>query len=366
MDWDREPPRELWRVAIGAGWSGFAVSDGFAVTQEQRGEREAVTALDALTGERLWSIEYPARYATTIAGEGPRATPAIADGRVYAAGATGRLTCLELGTGEQVWARDLLSEHGGQVPEWGFSVSPLVTGDRVVMSVGGTEGRSLVAVDAATGRTLWSGGEDRASYSSPVLADLAGRTQVVVFNHGSIAGHDLEDGRLLWDHPYAAGHVHVAAPVVLDDDRLLFSSGYGHGSELFRIERDDGGQWSARRIWTSRRMKAKFTNLIEHNGCIYGLDDGILACIDARTGQLQWKDGRYGHGQLILAGDLLLVSTESGALVLVDPGPEKLDELAGWNVFAGKTWNPPALAGDLLYLRTDREAVCLRLPVRTP
>jgi outer membrane protein assembly factor BamB len=360
-NWSLHPPRELWRIPAGAGWSGFAVVDGIAVTHEQEGPQEVVSAFDASSGQRLWRHSHPARYATTIAGEGPRATPAIDDGRVYAVGATGWLTCVDLRTGRLVWERDAVGEYGGVVPEWGYSVSPLVVGDQVILSVGGTEGRSLVAMDRETGQTLWGGGTDRASYSSPIFDDSIGRGQILVFNHSSVAGHDPETGALLWDHPYASGHVHVAAPLVLARDRVLVSSGYGHGSECYSLHHDPDNGWSAELEWKSRRMKAKFTNLVLQDGHVFGLDDGILACISAETGEQQWKDGRYGHGQVLLAGEHLLVLAETGELVLVDPSPQELNELARVEVFSGKTWNPPALAGRYLFLRTDSEAVCLEL-----
>jgi outer membrane protein assembly factor BamB len=322
-----------------------------------------VLCLDALTGQRVWTYAYEARYASTIAGEGPRSTPSVDEGRVYSVGSTGWLTCLGLEDGEVLWARNVLAESGGTVPEWGFSVSPLVVGKRVILSVGGTNDQSLVALDKLTGQIVWTGGDDLVSYSSPIIHTLAGETQVVVFNHSSVAGHDMVSGELRWEHAYARGHVHVAAPLALSKDRVLVSSGYGHGSELYSIQRDDKGVWSAERVWKSRRMKAKFTNLIQRDGFIYGLDDGILACISAETGELQWKDGRYGHGQAILAGDHLLLTTETGEVVLIEPNPEELRELAKVSVYTGKTWNPPALAGQFLFMRTDREAVCLELPL---
>lgn len=365
-DWSRHPPQELWRIPVGAGWSGFAVKDGLAVTQEQRGPDELVSCFDALTGQRLWTHAYAARYATTIAGEGPRATVAIDEDRVYAVGATGWLTCLELRTGTVVWAKNVIEENGGAVPEWGYSVSPLVSGNRIILSVGGSDGRSLLALDKHTGGVLWAAGQDRASYSSPVLAEMAGQLQVVVFNYSTVAGHALGSGRLLWEQPYSKAQVHVAAPLVLDGDRVLFSSGYGHGSELYAIRREGEETVSAELVWKSRRMKAKFCNLVEQAGFIYGLDDGILACISAETGELQWKDGRYGHGQTLLVGEYLLVLAEAGDLVLIRLEPDELIELSRWKVFPGKTWNPPALAGNHLYLRTDQEAVCLRLALEKP
>jgi outer membrane protein assembly factor BamB len=362
-DWVSDPPREVWRSPVGPGWSGFAISGGRAVTLEQDGQQEVVSCFDARTGQRLWRHAYEARYATTIAGEGPRATPSVVDGRVYAVGATGWLTCLRLADGEALWSRNIVKEHGGRLLEWGFSMSPLVVEDRVIVSVGGTNDHSLVALDPLTGATVWGGGTDTASYSSPIACELAGHPQVVVFNMASVAGHDPATGRVVWERPYDRAQVHVAVPLILEGDRVLVSSGYGHGSELYQVAVDGEGIGSAELVWKSRRMKAKFTNLIAHDGFIYGLDDGILACISAATGELQWKDGRYGHGQMLRVGEHALVTTETGNLILIQLDPEALRPVGEVSIFSGKFWNPPALAGRYLFLRTDREAVCMELAV---
>lgn len=363
QDWEANPPEELWRIKVGLGWSGFAVAQGRALTQEQIGGEEAITCYDASNGHLLWRHKYPARYSTTIAGVGPRATPTVDGDLVFAVGSTGWLHCLSLETGEVVWSHQVLDENGGKVPPWGYSVSPLIWRDLVIQSVGGSEERSLVAYDKASGELKWNGGTSGVSYSSPILMDLGGLEQVVVFNHDSVVGHDPVDGRVLWQHPYATGHVHVAAPLALPGDRVLISSGYGHGSELFQIKQTGGEGWEALRIWKSTRLKAKFTNLVFHDGHVYGLDDGIMTCIELERGRRQWKDGRYGHGQMILVGDLLILTAENGEVVLIDPSPDELIELGRFRVFSEKTWNPPALAGSRLFLRNDQEAACVGLPV---
>lgn len=362
--WSNNPPREIWRRPVGGGWAGFAVARGVAVTQEQRGEQEVIVASDARTGQPLWTHADPTRYATTIAGEGPRAVPAIAGERVFTAGATGILNCLELNSGRLIWSRSFLEENGGKVPEWGTSVSPLVHDGLVIVSAGGTNGHSLVAYDRDSGRPVWAGGHDRLSYSSPVLLTLGGEPQVVILNHRSVAGHDPRSGRLLWEFVRGTGHPHVAAPVLLPGDRVLVSSGYGVGSDLLDVRRDPEGQWSATRRWKTIRLKAKFTNVVFHDGFIYGLDDGTLTCLDAETGEPRWKEGRYGHGQVILVGGLLLLTAENGEVALLDPSPEGLRELARFRAFTSKTWNPPALAGEYLFVRNDLEAACFRLPLQ--
>jgi len=362
-DWTAQPPQQVWRQPIRPGWSGFAVAQGFAVTQEQNGAEEMVTCYEALAGRVIWSHANPARYCTTLAGEGPRATPTIAGNRVYAVGATGILNCLDLRTGALMWSKNVVRENGSRVPVWGLSVSPLIVDNTVVVSVGGGAGRSLVAYDRETGRFVWGGGHDATGYSSPVICELAGVRQIVMFNASSVAGHDASSGKLLWEYPWPDSHPHVAAPVILPDDRVLVSIGYGVGSQAFQVRRPADNQWTASRAWKSLRLKAKFTNVVCHEGYLYGLDDGTMVCLDAATGEQKWKGARYGHGQEILVGKLLLVTAENGDVVLLEPVPQEPRELTRFAAFKTKTWNPPALAGEFLFLRNDLEAACFRLPV---
>lgn len=361
-DWQARPPRARWRQAVGEGWSGFAIVGGVAVTQEQRGPDERVVAYDAASGRPLWSHGDRVRYATTIAGVGPRATPTIEGGRVFTMGATGMLNALDLATGRRLWTRDVLAENDATSPEWGKSVSPLIVDGRVVVSAGGPDGRSLVAYDAASGERAWAAGSDRSSYSSPLLLTLAGRRQVVILNQGTLAAHDPASGTLLWEHPFPGGQPNVTAPLPLGGDRLLVSVGYGIGSKSYRVVAN-GGALAATMEWESPRLKSKFGNLVRHDGSVFGLDDGVLTCIDPASGERRWKDGRYGHGQLLLAGGLLIVQTEDGEIVLIEPSAGGLRELTRFQALDGKTWNPPALAGRLLLVRNDREAAAYELPV---
>ena len=365
-NWKAQPPQRLWLQPVGTGWSGFAVQGSRAITQEQRGEQETVDAYDLLTGAPLWSFAYPAHFQSTLAGEGPRATPTIAGNRVYALGSSGILNCLDLETGMLVWTKDILRDSEAELEVWGMSSSPLLVADLVVVSAGGRNNRSLVAYRAATGDFAWGGGTDGAGYSSAVVADLAGVRQILIFNSGGVLSHDPANGTNLWKYHWPGGHPHVSTPVVLPDDRLLVSSGYGVGSELLKVQKGPDGKLNATRIWKSNRLKAKFTNLIYRGGFIYGLDDGIMVCLDAATGEQKWKEGRYGHGQEILAGDLLLITAESGEVILLDPDPTEPRERSRFSALSGKTWNPPALAGEYLLVRNDKEAACYRLPLAKP
>ncbi len=359
--WMDSPPTLLWRQPVGEGWSGFAVSGQRAVSLEQSGEQEVVFALDLATGSRLWASAYPARHASSDAGNGPRSVPTIVDGRVYTAGATGILRSWDLATGQAGWQVDLVRDLGARMPEWGYSASPLVDRGRVWVPVG-VAGRSLVAIDAASGQVRFGGGNSPAAYSSPISATLGGREQILCLNDVGLAGHDAADGKLLWEQPIPAAP-HVAAPVVVGSDRVLVSVGYGHGTFLIGVGQDGAGRWTNGVVWKSIRLKSKFANVIADGDTLYGLDDGALVALEMGTGALRWKERRYGHGQLLWVGGRLVVGAENGEVALVDVRPEGMQELGRFRAFPDKTWNPPALAGNLLLLRNDREAACYRLAV---
>lgn len=361
-DWEANPPKEIWRRPVGAGWSAFAVRGDLAVTQEQHGEEERVVAYDLATGEIRWSHADRERYESPVAGVGPRATPTLHDGQVYTFGSLGRLNALDAETGALLWTHDVPAELDAPEPDWGRSASPLVIDGKVVVPAGGN-GQSLVAYDAEAGEMVWHGGDAQVGFSSPSLITLGGEQHIVTFNKSSVAGHDPTSGEVLWSHPWSAQQPNVSQPVPLPDNRLLVSSGYGVGAELLRIERDDEGRLQPSRLWKSPRLKAKFTNVVVHDGHVYGLDDGVLVCLDPHTGERCWKRGRYGHGQVILVGDLLLIQAEDGSVVLIEPRPDELRELARLPALDSKTWNSPALAGRYLLVRNDREAAAYELPL---
>jgi outer membrane protein assembly factor BamB len=361
-DWRAHPPRELWRQPLGKGWAGFAVASGLAVTQEQREGREAVVAYDLEDGRPRWSHRRDAGFESPLAGDGPRATPSIADGTVYALGGTGLLAALDLETGALRWERDVLADTGARRPSHGVAASPLVMGELLVVLAGGPEGRSLIALDRASGELRWSGGDDRAAYSSPLLATLDGVRQIVVFNQVHVTGHDPTTGEVLWSHPWPQGAERVAQPLPLAGDRLFVSTGYGIGGQMLRIRRGADGDFDVESLYETRRLKAKFTQVVEHEGLLYGLDDGVLVCLDPETGERRWKRGRYGHGQLLLVGELLLLQAEDGGVVLIEPDPEALVELGRFQAVGGRAWATPALAGDRLIVRGELEVACYRLP----
>ncbi len=397
-DWDASPPKLVWRQKIGAGWSGFSVVNGYAVTMEQRGKLEMVTCYDVLTGQLRWFRSIPVRYQSKLAGIGPRATPTIDQGMVYTLGATGRLLCLDGATGRCVWQKDLWKEYGvtaedeeAEVP-YGRANSPLVVGDLVIIPAGGPKRQgwvSLTAYDKKTGELVWEGGNRQISYSSPVPATLGGVEQILIVNQDYVSGHDLHNGNVLWEHDWP-GKSHsdatVSQAVPVPPDRVFLSKGYGHGAALVQLvpkpvvaglpteppgagsETRPQQRFDAKELWhNSRVMRTKFTNVAIWEGHVYGLSDGILECIDLESGQSIWKRGRYGHGQILRVSDLLLVISEGGELFLVEATPERSNSVLGqFQAIDGKTWNTLALYGPYLLVRNAQQAACYELPLEVP
>ena len=364
-DWKTTPPKQLWRQPIGAGWSAFAVVGGRAFTQEQRGENEAVTCYDVLTGKLLWMHTNPARFFQWQAGEGPHATPTVYRGQVFAHGATGILDCLDATTGKCVWSRDVLKENKLTNLEWGTSASPLIVDEMVVVTGGNEHGSTVLAFLRATGEPLWRGGSDRASYASPIIATLAGRRVVLSLNATSLTAHDLVSGEAVLNFPWSEERVPKAAqPVVLPGDRIFLSAGYATGCVMLQIKAGAGKQLTATQLWKNLRMKNQFNSVAVRDGFLYGLDDGGLACVDIETGERKWKEGHYGSGQTLLVDDLVLIQTEPGPIVLAEAKPDGCHELGRIPALSSKTWNHPTLAGRYLLVRNDQEAVCYELPVQ--
>ena len=377
-DWTVNPPTQLWRQPIGAAWSGFAIAGHRAITQEQRGENEATVCYDIESGEVLWITENPGHYNTAIAGEGPRATPTIVENKVFALGAEGILSCLDLQSGSQLWQRNIAIDAGlatdgpsdqtgaskprNKSKEWGFSSAPLVHEGKVIVSAGGENGKSLIAYAADSGEPIWFGGSSRAGYSSALIATILGEEQILIFNQDGLAAHNPEDGNVRWTFEWKEAIPHVSMPLILSENQVLLSLGYGKGSKLVEVSKD-GDQFKSKQIWHSIRMKAKFTNLIYHKNHVFGLDDGIFACMELNRGRPTWKDGRYGHGQVLLRNNHILVMAEMGEVILLEANPEKHSELTRFTALDGKTWNPPALAGEYLLVRNHKEAACYKLPL---
>jgi outer membrane protein assembly factor BamB len=379
-DWGTQPPKLLWKQPIGAGWSGFAAVNAYAVTMEQRGPDEWVTCYEIASGKPIWGHSIEGRHENKLGGIGPRSTPTIHAGRVYALGATGVLRCLDGATGKLLWSDDLRSRYQLTAVEdegmvmWGRAGSPLIVDSLVVVAGGGKEPKNLVAFDAASGRLVWEatnikedGTPDQIGYASPALATLAGRKQITIVNASTASGHDPATGERLWSFPWPGhsnGDACTSQAALVDDRHLLLSKGYSAGSELIEISADSSGErFSATSVWKSpKSLQTKLTNVVVYGGHAFGLSEGILECVDLENGKRKWKSGRFGHGQILGVGDKLLVVSEEGDLALVEANPTRFVQLGVAPALEGKTWNTLCLFGRRLVIRNGQEAACFELP----
>jgi outer membrane protein assembly factor BamB len=373
----------------------------YLVTIEQRGEDESIVCYDATTGAERWLYHYPTSFDETAGGPGPRATPTIHGADVYALGAKGELCCVQLLDGELRWKFNVLNDNGltandlpdGQLyPKWAFAGAPLVidwgtpeeSDDLVVVNVGGPDGNGLVAYATQDGQRVWRGAglddvqvdagcENRAGYSSPMLVELAGVPQVVIFDGVGVRGCNPATGAQFWFHQFDnaggdPGRVNVAQPLVIGGNRLFISASYTRGCALLEFAHE-GEVWSVpKQIWpgqgeTNLKLRSKFSSPVLFEGHIYGLDEGVMACLDPETGMRLWAGGRYGHGQMLLVNGQILLLSESGDIVLIDPSPERLQEKTRMPVLSpdNKTWNPPVLSRGRAYVRNHFEVVGLDL-----
>jgi outer membrane protein assembly factor BamB len=364
-NWLQQPPVAIWRKPVGPGWSSFAVRGNVIYTQEQRGEDEIVAAYSLATGEPVWRHRDAARFWESNGGAGPRGTPTLGDdGRVYSLGGTGILNALDAGTGKTIWSRHAAADVKATVPDWGFSSSPVLVNDLVVIAVGG----QLAAYERATGKPRWRGPAHGFSYSSPHLVTIDGVQQVLLLSAAGMTSV-AADGTVLWEHQWSGGAIVQPARASSDGDMLISVLGGTGGAGIRRIGvAQTSGKWTTEERWTSNGLKPYYNDYVVHKGHAYGFDGTILSSIDLSDGQRKWKGGRYGGGQLVLLADqdVLLVMSEEGEVALVSATPDQFTELARFKALDGKTWNHPVVVGDVLLVRNGEEMAAFRLPRATP
>jgi outer membrane protein assembly factor BamB len=348
--WPAQGPALLWKQPVGIGYASFVVADGRAYTIEQRRGKETAAAYDVNTGREVWTQSWNAEYKDST-GDGPRSTPTWDDGRLYALGATGELRCLDAKTGAVIWGKNILTENQASNLPWAMAASPLVVDDKVIVLPGGTANNSVVAYNKLTGAPVWKSQSDRQAYVSPMLVTLAGRRQVLIVSASRVFGLEPGNGSLLWSYSWGTDMgINVSQPIIVDNNRFFISSGYGKGAALVEVS---GG--NSRTIWENVSMKNKFNSSVLHQGFVYGLDEGILTCVDVNSGERKWKGGRYGYGQVILASGHLIISSDTGDLVLVRATPDQHAEVARFSALQGQTWNYPAIAGGRLLVRNGTQ-----------
>jgi outer membrane protein assembly factor BamB len=382
-DWERSPPKLLWRRRVGPGWSSLTVVADRVFTQEQRGDKEAVVCFDSDSGEEIWSHEDNARFYEALGGAGPRAPPTFAGGNIYALGATGILNCLDAATGDLKWSQDIVPEavkaaeerpqeeadnkEKPERPIWGYSSSPLVVGDVVIVFAGGAKEASLIAFNADTGEPAWQVDAGRHSYSSPQLVTLDGVEQVLYLSNDELTSVDPATGEVLWRFDSASKDWFPSIqPHVIGSEDLLVAFTESAGTMRLKVERHDD-KWSVEDVWNggAKALKPYFNDFVSYEGALYGFDGDIFAAVDAKTGKRRWKGGRYGAGQVLLLADqgLLLVLSEKGEAVLVAADSKEHRELGRFQAIEGKTWNHPTIVDGRLYVRNAEEMACYELPL---
>lgn len=356
-DWSKSPPKEMWRRQIGPGWSSFAVHGDLVYTQEQRGTDEVVACYSLSTGQPVWRHRDPARFYESNAGAGPRGTPTLNNNRVYTLGATGILNALDAATGNVIWSRNAAADTKAKRPGWGFSSSPLVVDDVVIVATAGT----LAAYDVTSGAPRWYGPNGGDGYSSPHLVVRNGVTQVVLQNGPGAIGVAPADGKVLWEYSLPSGS-RIIQPAVTAEGDLVLSVGDGNGMHRIRVS-NGSGAWTVQEMWASAGLSPFFNDFVVNGEHAYGFAGSKVGCMDLKDGELKWSGGNYGHGQLLVLPDagLLLVLSEAGDIALVKASPDGFTELGRIPAIKGKTWNHPVLVNDVLLVRNGEEMAAFKL-----
>ncbi len=354
-EWPEKGPTELWRRTIGTGFSGVIVSKGSLFTLDQK-EGESLVALSAQTGEEQWRLPLSSGFSSGQ-GDGPRGTPAAAGDLVFAIGAGGVLAAADRTGGALVWKHDLTGGLGGLRPGWGFSTSPLVEGGLVFTEPGGRKEGSLAAFRISDGELMWRSHNDPVGYSSPLAVKFEGIRQILFFTGAHLLAVN-QDGRVLWKLPWTTSYdVNAATPVWIPPNRVFVSSNYDVGGAVYEMQESG----NPRQVWKNREMRNHFNTSVYLGGFLYGFDKATLKCIDASDGSMLWRARGLGRGSLIAADGLLIILGERGQLVLAEATPEAYRELSRAQVLTGKCWTSPTLAHGKLYLRNQKEILCIEM-----
>ena len=383
----------VWKQPIGPGWSGFTARNGYAVTMEQRGDQECVSCYEIATGRLTWIYSHAARHKDEInlGRTGPRSTPTIHQGKVYAVGAVGNFVCLDGSDGTVVWQKDLNEILGITLGEstdsdgfatqfesnttlsWGRSGAPLIVDETVVVPGGGPAGdkrATLLAFDLLAGDLKWTGGNEMIAYGSPVLATVAGKRQILMTCETLAMGFDPVTGDTLWSHSRPGesnGGANTSQLTVVSETDVLTSKGYPDGGgERIHLEEKEGKLVTSS-IWSSPRvLKTKLTSPVLHDGYAYSISNGFMECARLSDGEQMWKRrGRFGHGQLLLTGNVILLHSESGELFLIEANSDEYRELGKFKTIEGVCWNTLCLTGSHLLVRSEIEAACVQIPMLT-
>ena len=358
--WPADGPQQLWRMPLGIGYSGMSVQNNRLYTMDSDSSAESVLCLNASSGELLWRQNIGPQYKNSY-GDGPRATPTLEGDRLYALGAQGKLLAANSETGELIWQVDLTERFTFKPPQywWGFSGSPFIDGDLLLVQAGGDGENTIAAFNKNTGALVWSRVAGFAAYTTPIAIDMHGKRQYIF-----VTAHDVislsADGNINWRYDWGGWFIKIAMPVFVPPDKIFVSAAYDIGAVLLQIGAQ-GDSVSVREVWKSRVMSNHFHSSVLLGDYLYGFDNGTLKCIEVETGTEKWGKRRLGKGSLIYADGMLIVLGERGQLVLVEANPQQYVELARHQALSGRSWTPPTLADGKLYLRNQTELLCLKM-----
>jgi outer membrane protein assembly factor BamB len=364
----KDGPKAVWRANGGVGMSGVAISGGKVLTLVQKDGKQWCLALDAASGKTIWETLLAPEYENQM-GNGPRATPTIAGDKVFVFTGEGILAALNFADGKKLWSHDAVKDHGGEPADYGMTCSPLVVGKRVVVTAGAPKA-AVVAYDALSGKEAWAVGDELTGYSSPALLEVGGKKQVIVYTGSAILGIQPDDGKQLWRHEYETEFgCNTATPIAVGD-KVFCSSGENHGAVLLGLQAS-GTTFTTEPVWESQGassvLRAEWQTPILLDGYLYGFDNvgsagpvTHLTCIEAATGKRMWQKQRFGKGNLIAADGKLLITTMKGELILARASPKAYEEL-GRATILGQTRQAPALSDGRVYLRDDKEIVCVEM-----
>lgn len=355
--WPKAGPPLVWRInGAGNGYSSFSASGGRLFTLGARGNNEYVIAIDRATGKKVWEYLNGRRFQNDR-GDGPRSTPTVDGNRLYVLGGSGDLTCLDAATGQRIWSINIVSKFGGVNPYWGYSESPLIVGDRILINAGGRRA-SIVAIAKADGATLWQQHSDGAGYSSPILMRTGSLNQVIFFTESHTLAVDPRDGRLLWSYDKANnGTANIATPIVRGT-RVFVSSDYGTGAALLDV-RAAGNFATANEVYFTRDMRNHHASSVLVGDHLYGFSSSILTVLQFDTGRVAWRDRSVGKGSLIFADNRLYLYSENGVVGLAEASPDAYREHGRFSLAQQSglpTWSHPIISGGLLVIR-DQDSV---------
>lgn len=365
--WPAEGPPRLWTRPIGEGHSTILVRDETLFTHYREGDDEIVIALSATDGSTLWQHSYAATTAEhwrVDFGAGPHATPALSGDRLFAVGMTGRLHALSATDGSVVWSKDLVRAMGGTLRELGYSASPVIYEDTVVLPVGG-EGQALVAFDQADGSLRWKSGDEDNSFSTPALIELEGRPQLIFWGAENILGVDPGTGEQLWQHPHPTHNAfNISTPLYWDDGLLFVSSAYDGGTRALQLSAE-GDSTTVEELWFSNQMRVHFGTAIRLGDVVYASSGDFgpspMTAIDVRSGEILWRDRAFAKSSILLADGKFVVLDEDGELGLARVSPEGMDVIARAPILESQSWTVPTLVGSRLFVRNREEIAAFDL-----